>query len=428
MKHRWVVAGAAAAAFALAVGCASSEPATEAGTASSTTAGATGTSACTTDAAASDLEATLALVPDDTTTRSWLQIADLQAFLDHQGSELPEDFRDTVWADPVNRFQGTQLLTEALSQYDEDEDPLADTYGIELAQVRRAIHAGMPPDVTEVLVGDFDPTTVEQVVGADPFWSELEERVESNGLTYYAWGDDHELQSPRDGKSAMRPLAIGGRLWAGDHVATRTRADAEMEAFLAVCAGAAPSLADDEDYAGIAQRLDELDGAFQASFVDPAVAATDGGADPGDDSDSGADPGTGSGSGTGWATDRGAPSGSGGRPSGADPSGAEPSAEALEGVIAYGYASGPTDDPDEARILLVFATESEDAAAIDAERFEAHLESAESDRTGDPWSELLRVEDIRTDGRFVVVELLADSTAVVDVSVASRDDLIVLAD
>ena len=335
------------------------------------------------------LESILALVPDTDANRELVQVADLEAFLADQGKELPGDFREIEWVGSVALFTPNELLQNAISQADETDDPLADELGIGLGQVDQGVTAGMAPEVTELLIGSFDPDAVATAVDADPFWGSRKETVEVEGQTYYAWGGDNETQA--EGRTPIRKLGIGGRLWVDDDVAAFTRSTATMEAFLAGCAGTEATLAADEDYAGIAERLDPFDGAFNVTITDQVR-------EPGDS---------------------GAPSGSSGSVAPSD------DAPPLEGVVAYGFASGPSDDPDQGRMRLVLATGSGAQAAASAEAFVARVETGTSATTRRPWADVLTVESAEADGSFVVVELLADNASVLERDLFTGDSLII---
>lgn len=384
MRQRWLVAGAMTA-MALA-GCGASETASENDPPVTGPSGSSG-GGCTIDDGASDIESVLAFVPDTEANRQQVQIADLEAFLADQDKVLPEDFREITFVDPVVLFTPTPLLQDAIARADESTDPLADEFGIGLGQVRLGVSAGVAPDVTDVLVGDFDPATVATAVDADPFWSPQKETVEANGQTYYSWGEDNESQ-PK-GRTPLRPLGIGGRLWVGDHVAAYTRSTGVMDAVLAACSGAAPTLADDEAYAGIARHLDGFDGAFDVMLTDHVRTPDE----------------------VGGGRTRGSVAGS--------------EADTLEGVTAYGFASGLSDDPERARIRLVLASGSDEEAADNVDAFLDRVANGTSANNARPWSDVLEVEHTDVDGPFVIVDLLAGNATVLRTDLFANDSLIV---
>jgi hypothetical protein len=164
-----------------------------------------------------------------------------------------------------------------------------------------------------------------------------------------------------------------------------------MDALLAGCAGAAPTLANDEAYAGIAERLDAFDGAFNITLTDQLS------------------------------------DGSSVSPRGSTPATASSSddSEPLRGVTAYGFASGRSDDADQARIRLVIASETDEQAAANEAIFTDHVENDASVATRQPWSELVRIESTEVDGPFLIVELRADNSGVLDKNLMTRDSLIV---
>lgn len=389
MARRWWMAGAAAVA-ALAVGCTS---ASETGSGSPSTA-IESSGACGLEDGDTSTASLLRFVADDDLNRSYVSVADLGAFLDHQDATLPDDFRNVTWGgDNSSLFTPTGHLQLAIQSLDGDGDvdALAQEYGIGIGQVQRAVTFGEPPAATDLLVGSFDPAAVDAAVRADQRWSDELVEEQRNGVTFYAWGEDDELRP--DGLSPMRNLGIGGRMWSGDQVAAFTRSTAPMEQLLAACTGQQPSLADDEVYVGIAERLDGLDGAFHLTITDQL------------------------GDGGGGAPQR----------RGTDPRGSMPSqdGEALEGVVAYGFASAPPDGGDQARIRLVIAHEDDEAARANEQRFADHVATASSVVRGEPWAERLRIEDDVVDGRFLVVDLEADVINVIDQNLFSRDNLLV---
>jgi hypothetical protein len=344
-------------------------------------------SPCCSNPDADSLQAVLALVPDAAANRGFVQVARLGAFLDEQGATLPEDHRDVVWVDPVNAFSGTPLLRDVIAAADERTDPLADELGIELSQVRQVAVAGELPDATQLLTGAMDPDAVEEALGDDPFWSSREEVLQHDGEEYYSWGGDDEIQP--EGRSPVRNLGIGGRLWVDDGAAAFTTNTATMEAFLDGCSGAAPTLADDADLLGIAERLEAFEGAFDATFTDRVRT--------GADLDAAAPPSGGAG---------------------------DDAPTTLEGAVAYGFASGPSEDPEQARILLVVASETAEQAEANEGRL---LERIDDDPsiTGVPWSEQLRVERSGVDGRFLVVDLRADNASLLEAALFREDPLVI---
>ena len=387
MAKRWLASGAIAMGL-VAAGCGGSGDQT-ADPGSSPSMASSGTSSgCSVPADGKTLGSILALVPDSPENRGYLTVSDLRAFLDDQDATLPDDFGEIRFVDPVALFAPSDLLQQAVMQRDDDPDPLATEYGISIGQVDRAVSFGEPPDTTDLLIGSFDPAAVATAVEAEPVWSDELEQATSNGQTFYTWGEDNKVSG--EGRTPMRQLGIGGRLWAGDTVAGFTRSTAVMEDLLAACTGAAPSLGDDPAFAGIAERLDAFDEAFNVTFTDQVSDGTD-------------------------------PSPRGSTPA----SPASDVATPLAGVTAYGFASGPSDDPEQARIRLVIASGSDEQAAANETAFADIVETGASVTTRRPWSDLLQIESSEVDGRFLVVELRASNSRVLDNAVLERDTLVV---
>ncbi len=400
MVNRWKRASAAVAmAAVVAVGCSATGETVAGDEPGDPTTSADG---CSLPDGGVGVEAMLRFVADTPNNRANVTVADLRAYLDRQGTTLPDGFRDTVWfSGPVERFTATPLLKQEIQALANDTDALADEYGIGIGGVDQAVRFGEPPVTTELIIGAVDTAAVDAAVHADGLWSGALEQVEIAGQQVYTWGADGETQINK--RSAMRDLGIGGRMWPGDGVAAFTRATAPMTDVLDACSGARPSLADDGAYAGIAERLDEFDGSFGVTLTDQVV-GRDGVATP---------PGS---------------AGSGPRGTRVEAT-TDASADVtpLEGVAAYGFASGPSDDPDEARIRLVIAAGTDAQARANEQRFVDQVDHGESFFDRRPWSERLRIDHHEVDGRFLVVELRAEDIAVLEKNLFMLDNLIVTA-
>jgi hypothetical protein len=388
MRNRLLAAGVVVATLSLGAGCGTSDTPTGTSSEPVVTASSSESGGCTVPDGAGVVTAAVALAPDTPTAREYTTVSDLDAFLAHQGKALPEDVREIRWVDPVTLFNPPTLITKAIGNLDET-DALDDELGLAIPDIDQSVTAGMPPESIDLLLGSFDPDHVEQTVSADSYWSEQQELVEAHGQTYYSWGEDGEVQAK--GRSAIRDLGIGGRLWVGPDVAAFARATAPMEAFLAGCAGTGATLGDDAAFAGIAGHLDEFEGAFNATLTDQVRTPESIGADIG---------------------------------RGTTAAGAA-EVEPLEGVVAYGFASGPSDDEDEARIRLVLASGTDEEAAANEDLFTAVVESGSSSVDGRPWADLLRIDSIEVDGPFLIVELRAESAQLLFNELLKRDSLIV---
>jgi hypothetical protein len=263
------------------------------------------------------------------------------------GSGPPPE-RDPWMAGYYSRAFGDRYVTAS--------DEWAAEFGFGLQDVEAAVLAGRPPGQITVFVGDFDPGAIETALRADPVWGPELEVVEYGRGSYYRWGGDYEVNPER--ASAARPLGRGGCLAVRDEVVIRTYGTAEMEAALDTLEGRADSLADVDALRTLAAVLED-EGVYSAHLTLDVASLP-------------------------------APAGAG--------------ADALAPYEALAIGPG-VDDDGTAFEMLVLVHGDEAAAAANATRLEEKLNSTVSQRTGQPWSDILGEVEIRLDG--VGVTLIA---------------------
>ena len=154
-------------------------------------------------------------------------------------------------------------------------------------------------------------------------------------------------RDPVGGARPIRKLGIGGRLWVDEHVAAYTRSTPVMEEVLAGCSGQGPTLAEDDTYAGIAQRLDGFEGAFDATITDQVREA-------------------------------GQPS-----PGNRSPAPRWRKPPRRSRALRLRVRHRRSDDPDQARLVLVLASETEELANENIQNFLDRVANGSSARTGE---------------------------------------------
>lgn len=210
----------------------------------------------------------LARMPDTTTSAGYVTVIDLTATAAAAGISIPgPGASEDEMADYLFGLPRDALLPDLLrnSLRFGEVGALTAELGVDPVTVNKAILAGYPPEVYEVLVGSFDAAAIDRVVRAEPVWSDLLTTAEHRGVTYYSWGDD--LQSNRDRVTAVRPLGRGGRLGLDDDYLYWAPWTAGIEGLIDAGSGAVPTLADDVALVRVARALADA-GVYSAVLTD----------------------------------------------------------------------------------------------------------------------------------------------------------------
>ncbi|HEX9995326.1 MAG TPA: hypothetical protein VGB14_20560 [Acidimicrobiales bacterium] len=125
--------------------------------------------------------------------------------------------------------------------------------GLDLREVDQGVVAGTPPHRFTVLRGRFDPAAVRTAVQTDPYWSSMVQAREHEGVPFWSWGEDYDLNAIF---SPIRGPGNSARLALVDDLAVWTAGDPELVATLDAVAGRGPSLADDPAYRAAAEQAD----------------------------------------------------------------------------------------------------------------------------------------------------------------------------
>jgi nucleotide-binding universal stress UspA family protein len=312
--------------------------------------------------------ALLARVPDTAPYREFVLLNDYEEAkeqIDVQGG----DARDKLARLTIDGGISPSELVQAVGR---DEDALRDELGIAVAKIDRELTAGNPPDSILVLDGDVDREKVDSATARDDAWSDLRKERSFAGQDYYAW-DGEDLHVERI--TPVRRLGRGGRLAVDPPLAVWTNTDAAMEASLEASAGDERSLADDREISKVVDAVRDAD-AY-------AMVLTDQPPSPG-----------------------------------VDTGGPQPLLTPSRLALGAAAADG---DPE---LVVVLAQETAADAKENAQRLRSIVEEGTSVVGGRPWSELLRIDDITTEGNLVIGRFGADTPRIWLQAVLARDSLL----
>jgi hypothetical protein len=250
--------------------------------------------------------------------------------------------------------------------------------GFGLADVDRTAETGAGPAAITLLVGGFRRSKIERAAEDDEVWSDELQRTQHAGTEYLSW--DGEGVDPERITDA-RPLGQGGRLAVDPPFLWWTTHTRPMRQALEATAGDRRSLADDPDFARLAEEMAGLD-AYGVLMSDEQIDA--------------------------------------------DPLGRLAAAQTdVVGLEPYrALATGVTRDDDGPVLLVALVHADATAAETNAERLHAVVEEGTSLRTDAPWSELLEVEDITAEGNVVTARLRTEDPSLWFEIVVARDSLL----
>jgi hypothetical protein len=236
-----------------------------------------------------------------------------------------------------------------------DQDAFVDDVGFSLVDVDRYVERSTVPDTVTVFGGDFDRGQIDAALGDD------------EGGVWVAGDPDGDLRL--DEITPARPL--GEPLWlalGGDDRLLVARTEADMERARAADGGDG-TLAGDEALASLAAALDVYDAYSALLVAGPGLGGLDPAVVLGED----------------------APDALG---------------EALEDLEpcagVTGVATGIADDGRPLLVLAV-ASASEDAATANGEVLEGVLVDGTDLRSGRPWSDIVEVETVGTEGAVTTI-------------------------
>lgn len=305
----------------------------------------------------------LTLVPDEGDASAFVVVNDLEraaetAEIDRPPTDADED-ELADWFTALSTDEEPGLGAAPFGNYGIsaiEGEAWREEFGFSLADVDADILAGEPPGNHQAFVGDFDEDAVDEAVESDPAWNELLETTEYDGLTYYSWGEDEEINPGQ--VSDVRRLGESLRLFVDGEagVAYLARSTEVMEENLDAFLGEATNLAEHELIGPMAEALDDA-GAHSAVLSDDDEAI--------DQISESADEG---------------------------PALAPYDAFATGAALIDGHP----------HLVVVLANPDEETAEANADRLADVVANGESGIRAEPWSEVLGDGRIDTDGRLTI--------------------------
>jgi hypothetical protein len=304
--------------------------------------------------------ATLERIPDTPAFRTWVVVSDHAAARAAAGIEAPQgDAPDDAIIDYVTGLQirarlGFLPATELERAF--EPGAVRREIGFNVADLDVATAAGLPPDDVELFAGDISRDAVAGAVEGDPLWSSDAEVVEHGGVQFWSWLGDGEVDVQRT--TALRPIGQSLRVaLPDDGLVVASAATTPMRDVLDVLSGDEPSLAENDTFGPLAERLDGF-GALGALFTDQSWTGGGDGPEP-----------------------------------------VAPWDALAAGVV---HEAGAT----AAVFLLSYGDEG--AAQDNARRLEAIVADGTSSASRQPWAQLLGSTEVTVDGRIVELRAAVD--------------------
>lgn len=305
--------------------------------------------------------------------------ADLAGQLEATGVERPDPSNQSS-AFPPGFPEATMALPLASRPFQSGLDPAwFETFGFNPLAIGQALDCSVPPNVISIFAGGFDAEQVERALGASGYRSVRHDTSRS----YWDYGDNLAPDTPvgRLGGGQMRHAMVS------DGVLVFTEQEADVQAVTEVLAGQASSMAEQDLWAGMVTMFSPdtvglmpvAPQALQASAPANTPSATPVAASPASIEHLAFGVRAGS---------RAAPL-------------------ALVGEGTPEPEPEPGADPVPARVEARIWYGSEDAAAREAEAIPVRWTETSSLFTGEPYAELMTIEDARVsdqDARVVAID------------------------
>lgn len=208
-------------------------------------------------------------VPDTESTRQSTMISDYARARAALGLKPPpsdaseaalEEYADALL---VGDGDGTGFYGSFLNGVLKEPGSMRSELGFTFADIDQYVAGGGEAEIYTIWRGRFDADAISDAVHDDPVFSDLLEEESHEGVSYYRWGGDNELDIER--VTALRPLGSGHRLAINGSVAYWSPTTQSLLEMIDASTGASESLADREDYQLLAAGLDELK-VFTGSF------------------------------------------------------------------------------------------------------------------------------------------------------------------
>ncbi|MGI9657722.1 MAG: hypothetical protein ACR2OD_02345 [Gaiellaceae bacterium] len=316
----------------------------------------------------------LAAVPDSATARGEVIVTDWAAAREAAGVSTPSLDDEDALGTYLRALSGLDSPVSIFSEFIRNPqfEDFQTEMGFSILDLDAELTAGSAPETFQLLEGDLDFGRLESAAQDDEIWSSQLTVPEYAGVDYLAWGEDFEVDLAN--RSAARQLGESLRIGLVDDRLVWVKSTGLMESAIDVAAGEASSLADVDVLAGLAGVLDDA-GAYTGFLsADSALFAL-----PAPDIAESLDP----------------------------------SVLELSGLgAAYvGLATGATVVDGAPGLILAIAHADSTTATANASRLETTLREGRSAETGQPWSDLIQIEEILVEETLVIARLLSDSSS-----------------
>ena len=308
-------------------------------------------------------------VPDTPANRSLLAWVDVAAARELAGIASPatdDEEALTVFSGKSGPVQA--LLPVFMNSQAAELDAWRTEVGFTVNDIDQSIDAGVAPEMTAVARGRIAPEEVKEAVESDPSWKDELDTGDHDGVEYWRWLDDDEMDVAR--VTPTRSLGNSLRLQAEDGQVRWTRTDETMHDSIDAGAGDTDTLADVDELAVVAEALEDQD-AYQAYLT--------------------ADPGP-------FSVDR--------LPRTSPEAKEQAAAGALEPWTAAG--AGDAVDGDTAVGVLVLTHEDAGTAATNEKRLRELLESGRSPREDRPYADAYEVRALERKGSTLILTVEQD--------------------
>ena len=314
----------------------------------------------------------LAAVPDSAGARSQVIVTDWAAARDVAGVSTPAVDDEEALGTYLRALSGLDSPVTIFSEFARDPrlEEFESEMGFSLLDFDAELIAGAVPETIQLLEGDFEFGSLESAAQDDEIWSAQLAVSEYAGTDYLAWGEDFEI-NPRD-RSAARPLGESLRIGLVNDRLVWVKSTALMESVIDAASGETRSLADVEVLVGLAGVLDDASAYGGFLSADAALFALP-------------------------------------APEFAD----EPDLSIVElaglGAEYLGLATGATVVDGRPGLVVAIAHADSARATTNATQLETTLREGRSAENGQPWSDLVQIDEIVVEDTLVVARLLSES-------------------
>lgn len=361
--------------------------------------------ACAEDTGSSGFQELLEVIPDTPESRGYTLLNDYQRFRETFDLQLPgPEADDEALMDYLMRpldmpqFNGSFITGyEGRTAFQAFERRRY--LGFDLRDIHRSAEVGLPPEVLEIVQGDFDPEVTGQALAACTE-CEAPEESERHGIKFYSWGEDLAVDVQKIlAPPAFDHLGRGGRIAVLDKYVFRTVETPGMRNLIDTSLGRRDSLADVDEFRLLAAGLDELN-AYSGILTDKTQSFDE--------------------------TIKNLLDGAGSNFTQEEAAQLRRRLESEPLLRPYdAFATGAGRDERGRYMAVVLVHSSKQAAEQNVDLLRRRIEEAQSLWIIQPWSDLIEEMEIRADGAVLLGKLWGERTATLWIQfVFNRDPLL----